>query len=650
MKKAFLFLYLVLTLLYLELQLSLYLFGSINNFFNIIISSLVFGALIYLLSSIFKVKVNRVISWVFIIFVSIIFLSQFIYFKFYGSIISTYSFTNGGQVFQFYDMIVEQILSNIFKILLLLVPLIVFFIVDLFKYFDYSKITWFPRTMIVVSALTIYLLGLLILLIGDKEKLYSSYNLYFKVHSPLESVKKLGLITTMRLDFQRFIFGFEEKSVILPINNDDKDNEDSKVDNDNKKEEYNVLEIDFDKLIENSPNDTIKSIHGFMKNQIPSKKNTYTGMFEGKNLIVILGEAFSTLAINKDLTPTLYKLANEGFKFNNFYTPLFPVSTADGEYITATSLIPKEGVWSLSRSSGNFFPYSYPNVFEPLGYKTQAYHNHTGTYYDRDKFVKALGYDTYKACRMGLNINCSIWPESDLEMMQATINDYINEERFLTYYVTVSGHLNYTNTGNMMVYKNWKYVKDLPYSHKAKGYLAANIELDRAVEYLINELDKKNKLNDTVIVISGDHYPYGLTLDEVNELSTYKRDDDFEKHRMPLIIWNNLLPKDGIEVEKSGSSLDVLPTILNLFGIEYDSRLLIGRDILSDSAPLVIFSNRSFITERGRYNAITKRVVSGNLTSSEIEKIQMDIYNRFQMSRLILENDYYKYLKEYLVR
>src|SRR5690606_25537476 len=152
---------------------------------------LIFGLLMYLFTSIFKEKINRAISWVFVIFISVIFLSQFIYYEVYGSIISTYSFTNGGQVFQFYDVIIEKILGNIFKIFLLLVPLILFLIVDLFKYFDYSKITWIPRIAIIVSALTIYLLGILILLLGDKEKIYSPYNLYFKVHSPLESVKKL---------------------------------------------------------------------------------------------------------------------------------------------------------------------------------------------------------------------------------------------------------------------------------------------------------------------------------------------------------------------------------------------------------------------------------------------------------------------------
>ena len=135
---------------------------------------------------------------------------------------------------------------------------------------------------------------------------------------------------------------------------------------------------------------------------------------------------------------------------------------------------------------------------------------------------------------------------------------------------------------NYIANKNWDLVKDLPYSDKAKCYMATQIELDKAVEQLINRLEEAGKLDDTVIIISGDHYPYGLTLDELNELSDYEKDDTFEKHRMSLLIWNNQM-KQPVKVEKVASSLDIIPTVLNLFGIEYDSRLLIGRDILSDS-------------------------------------------------------------------
>ena len=291
-------------------------------------------------------------------------------------------------------------------------------------------------------------------------------------------------------------------------------------------------------------------------------------------------------------------------------------------------------------------PYSYANAFERLGYTSNAYHNHTATYYERDKYINTMGYNSYLAVGTGLEerMETSLWPNSDYEMIDVTTDDYINNDKFLAYYMTVSGHLNYTKIGNCMVDRNWDLVKDLPYSDKAKSYIAANIELDKAVGELIKNLEEAGKLEDTVIVISGDHYPYGLTLDEINELSTYKRDDTFEKYRMPLLIWSGSM-KEPIKVEKIGSSLDILPTVLNLFGIEYDSRLLIGRDILSDTDPLVIFSDRSFITDKGRYNAITGQFIQNEGTEIQegyVEKTNKIIYQKYQMSRLILENDYYR--------
>ena len=162
------------------------------------------------------------------------------------------------------------------------------------------------------------------------------------------------------------------------------------------------------------------------------------------------------MAIREDVTPNLYRLYKEGFQFDNFYTPLFPVSTADGEYMTDTSLIPKEGVWSIHRVAQHYMPYSYANVFEKLGYTSNSYHDHTASYYHRDEFLETMGYDSYLAVGTGLEqrMNTKLWPNSDYEMINVTVDDYINNEKFLAYYMTVCGHLNYTTMGNCMASRN----------------------------------------------------------------------------------------------------------------------------------------------------------------------------------------------------
>lgn len=639
MKKLNLLIYYILFIVYEELVFSCIIFKTFPASFGLIILfSIPIAIVLNLITSVFKPKVNKIITYIITIALIIIFGAQIVYYSMYEAIISFFSMMHGGQVTEFMEVIIDVVLRNWYGILLFIIPLIILIILSKKKVITFEKNSIKQIAIKITSVLIIQLIALLCVNFINTDDMYSNKNLYYNIHVPKVTANRMGLLTTMRLDLQRFIFGFEEKLSVQT----------NAIPKEEEKDSYNITYIDFDKLIKNEEDNTIKEMHKYFSSQEASKKNKYTGMFKDKNLIVLVGESFSSLAIREDLTPNLYKLYKEGFQFDNFYTPIFPVSTADGEYITDTSLIPKEGVWSFLRVAGNYMPYSYANVFEKQGYSSNAYHNHTATYYERDKYIETMGYNSYLAVGTGLEdrMDTSNWPNSDYEMVKTTVDDYINNEKFMAYYMTVSGHMNYTKLGSAMVYKNWEQVKDLPYSNKAKGYLAANIELDKAVGELLSRLEQAGKLEDTVIVISGDHYPYGLTLGEINELSTFERDDKFEKFRMPFLIWSGSM-KGPIKVEKIGSSLDVLPTVLNLFGEEFDSRLLMGRDILSDSDPIVIFSDRSFITDKGRYNSLTEQFTPNEGVTIEegyVDKINTIIYKKYQMSRLILENDYYKHV------
>lgn len=410
----------------------------------------------------------------------------------------------------------------------------------------------------------------------------------------------------------------------------------------------NILTIDFEQLILNEKNDTIKKLHTYFASQTPTNKNEYTGMFAGYNLILITAEGFSPWAVDENITPTLYKLTHEGFLFNNFYTPLWWSSTSDGEYVACTSTIPKGGVISMYVSGKNDMPFCLGNQLGKLNYDCYAYHNHTYTYYHRDVSHPNMGYQ-YKGVGNGLEVT-NTWPESDYEMMVQTIPEYIDQEPFHAYYMTVSGHMNYTFIGNSMSYKNRDAVKDLPYSEEAKAYIACNVELDRALEYLIQELEKAGVAKKTVIALSADHYPYGLEKSKIDEIAGYEVEDNFEIYKNYFILWNAGM-KEPIVIDKPCSSLDILPTISNLFGIDYDSRLLMGKDILSDARPLVMFSNRSFITDQVMYNStngeITK-LTENELSEKEISNLNKIVKNKFMISSSILEENYYSYLRAYI--
>lgn len=628
----------VMTFSVLFIQECIFAFFVFSSIENIILKILLLlqTAIFISIINLFGKKTNKLIVNINLIIITLLYIIQYIYYLTFESALGIYDLIKGKQVTQFANSIGAMICNNIIVIILFLLPLIIFLIITRKKEFKRNTKKDFLCLSIIFIVLS--LTSALIINLNTESEIYSTKNLYYNINNKTENLKKFGVITTARLDIQRTIFPFEEKNLYKL---EDESGNVKIVD----KLQYNMLDIDFDELIENETDSEIQEVHEYIKTQEPTNKNEYTGKYEGKNLIVIIGESFSLQAINKDITPTLYKIYNESIQFKNFYTPLFPVSTADGQYLTDTSLLPAEGVWSIEEVEKKSFPYSYANVLKKLGYKTYAYHNYHYDYYKRNEYFNTMGYESYLAWGNGLEerMDFSSVPASDYDMMKSTISDYINEDKFVTYYITMSGHMNYDTT-NAIVRKNWDKVENLEYSSKAKAYLATQIEFDKAIEELINTLEENDKMKDTVIVITGDHYPYGLTESEIRELTTYEIEDyDLDKFRMPFIIYTGE-NQSNIVVEKNASSLDVLPTVLNLFGVEYDSRLLMGKDIFSDAESLVIFSNRSFITNNERYNANTEILYrDGKIVEDDeyIKKMKKKIYYKYRYSRIILEKNYY---------
>ena len=382
------------------------------------------------------------------------------------------------QVMGFFNTIFACIINNAFYIIALLLPFILFIIFNKkinFEKFKLKTILYYIGSIIISFTFALFIIN------SDKNSkdIYSKYNLYNNVYYPTYSAKTFGIIKTFSLDIYRYFINFEDKIITNDVFNE--------INNDNN---YNVTNINFDDLINNEKDYDIIKMHEYFKNKEPSLKNKYTGIFKDKNLIFITGESVNINAIKKDITPTLYMLTHNGFVFNNFYTPIYYASTSDGEYTNLTGLLPTEGTWSMIKSSNNNMKYSLPAMFKTNNYKTYAYHNNTYNFYNRDITYPNLGFEKYTACGNGLEkkINCNIWPESDLEMLNETYNDYKNDDKFLAYYMTVSTHLNYKTTNNDIVKKNINLVKDLNYSSNVLGFISTHIELDKALENLINNL------------------------------------------------------------------------------------------------------------------------------------------------------------------
>lgn len=606
-----------------------------SDFNEMLLFCLPIALVIYMVTTTFSEKINKILSTTLLTFIYFIFFAQMVYFQVYNSVFSIYSMTNGGQVFEFWRTILSTIVGSLYNYICLTIPFILFFVFKK-KFFDFKRNN--------IGNISLYILIFFMFvnfstmfLFFDNKAIYSSYNLFFNTHAPILSAKKFGLLTTMNIDLERSIFGLKEKEIEIDIGKDNNIPEEA---------DYNTIDINFEELINNEKNDTIKTLHNYFSNVIGTKKNNYTGMFKGKNVVFFLAESFDPIAIDKDLTPTLYRLANSGFNFTNYYSPLYPASTADGEFRTEWSLISSRGdTLTLYAAKDVYSPYLFINSFKD--YNVNVYHNYNGDYYNRRLYFKSLGYPNFKACYYGLNLPCGTFHESDLDMVDITTDEYMDSETpFFTYYITLSGHLSYAKATNKIVQKNWDLVEDLPYSDKVKGYIAGNIEVDRALELLIKRLEEAGKLDDTVIVLTPDHYPYGLSNANINEVSAIDRDDAFELYHSDLIIWNNRM--ETIEVDKVGSNPDVLPTILNLFGIEYDSRLIIGQDLLSDKEGLVVLANRSWISDKVKYNSVTSEIIPRyegiEVDEEYIAKLNNLVDNQFKISNMVLQNNYYKKL------
>ena len=458
-----------------------------------------------------------------------------------------------------------------------------------------------------------------------------------------QNVQRFGLLTTIRLELTRHA-KTEEQDYYIPeeTQGENPAQEPAEV-------RYNVMDIDFDALNALTEDKKLLAINDYCSKVTGTNQNEYTGMLKDYNLIVMCAESFSPAAIDKDLTPNLYKLTQQGIIFNNYYNT-FPNTTTDGEYALMQGLYPDAGrskaVSSLYASRNSYLPFTLGNVFQSQrGVESFGYHNYRGSYYGRSESHPNMGY-TMKFAGDGMTFTTN-WPASDLEMMEQSVDDYIGKEPFHAYYMTFSGHYKYDIGTNEMAKRNWDQVKDLPYSSNAiKAYLSCNIEFDKAIGYLMERLEQAGVADRTAIVIAGDHFPYGLKDSEYAELVGHDI-DGFSKFKSTLIFWVGGLEKN-IVVDEYCCNVDVLPTILNLWGFEYDSRLLAGTDVFSDGTHAAVLVDKSFLTDKVWFNASTGeiryQVPESEIPEGYLENMNQLIATRFSISADILNTAYYNFV------
>ena len=627
------FIYFFFTILYLEIISKIVI---TNHLFNlgliyVLIYSLPFCLFFTLISKSFFYKMNKIISIIITLVITIYFEVQYIFYNLFSIPFSFSTISLANQALDFSNIIKDAILDHLLVFSLYLIPLIILIILN--RKIDFSKYHKESIISLFFMLITSYIFTFLTLIPSQEKK-----DLYFKIDDQISIIDSFGMLTYTKIDLKRQIWGYDTDLIIEA-----------------KPEEKEPTEIEYgdnilDLNLSETNNNNINKINNYVTNSSPTNKNKYTGLFKDKNLIFILAEGFNEIAVDETRTPTLYNMVNKGFVFNNFYSPVF-LSTTGGEFQATTGLIPTQEILSTWKKKTPKISYALGNTFSQLGYRIHSYHNWTYTYYKRNITMKTLGFTNYLGCGNGLEdrMDCG-WLPQDSKMIEVTTPDYLNKEgNFVTYYVTVSGHSPY-NSGDNIARIHLDSVKDLTYSDSVKYYLAAQVELDKMLEELIKDLEESGELDNTVIALVGDHYPYTLSIDEMNEAATYEKDDTIEVNHSNFILWNNQI-EEPIVIDKVGSQIDVLPTILDLFGIDYDSRLIVGKDILSDYEGLAIFSNRSWTSDYGSYDSSTKtftlkegKELKDETIEEYVTRINNRVANSFSISKLIIDNNYYEYI------
>lgn len=419
----------------------------------------------------------------------------------------------------------------------------------------------------------------------------------------------------------------------------------------------NAMDIDFAALAEGASG-TVAELDRYVAALAPTMQNEYTGRFKGKNLIFISAEAFCAEAIDPERTPTLYRLANRGIRFTDYYQPA-SAGTTGGECANLLGVLPMLGGMSFKQAAQHALPFTLGHRLDAEGYYGMAFHNNDYTYYSRNITHNALGYsEGFMGYGNGMEDYVkSQWPQSDLEMIAGTLPLYLEHQPFNIYYMSVSGHNPYSRGGNAMSNKHWAEVEDLPYSETVRAYLAANLELEDAMAYLVDALEEAGIADETVICLTPDHFPYGLDVDSgalgqmqyLEELYGAPVTNYLYRDHSCLLLWSGCLEDaDPITVSSPTFSLDILPTLLNLFGAEYDSRLLPGRDVFSDAEALVFDTSHDWKTDLGTYIAatgvFTPAAPDTAVPEGYVERIQTVVRNKLNYCRGVLKTDYFAHV------
>ena len=624
---------------------------GIRIFLGLNIISLFLG---YILSFLPRI-VNKIIVLLLVLIASIYGIAELGFHNFLGVYASVGTNTQLGAVTSY---IGEFLSSFKWTFYLLIIPFVLLFIYYLFidkkvtlglPKRKISKLSVFLKIVpvFILAVLCIFYYGTLkVSFMQDKLQSSTAYELFMKPTNASLVIRDFGYISFGLLDIKEYFFPGKVTHTL-------------EIDPDELKNQIEIsLQTNIDNhtwlgIIDEESDEELNSLNQYFISREASTTNEYTGDFEGKNLIVIMVESGSDILLNEEYYPNIQRLLQNGYNFTNNYSPRNICSTGNNEMSAMISLYSINNNCTANVYSSNTYFESIFNLFNGAGYTTNSFHDYYDWYYDRTTIHENMGSGAfYDAEDLGIDFSYQygVWP-SDEELMEKyleVIDSEVHDEPFMSFLTTVTSHQPYSSSseyGDM-------YMNLFPsdYPDDLKRYMSKLKVVDDAIGILLDGLEERGILDDTVIVLFGDHYPYAIDTDTLNLEMPYDAGSDANADQVPLIIYNSEI--EAKEFDSYTSYVDLVPTIANLFNLSFDSRLYMGSDVLSDDVQdLVIFMDGSWKNDVAYYNASANSITyytESMYSDEEILAINTEVRLKLEMSSLAIRRNYFSYLENKL--
>lgn len=622
-------------------------FSSIRILLGLLIFSLVVNAFLIFTNR----KVSKIVISIIVFAFSVYSCAQAGFFNFLGVYMS---FQTSSQLGAVTSYIKDFLMSFHFYYFSTFIPFILLILYYIFvdKKFNYNykvraKTLFFLGVILVVDVLAMgYYASVLSTKLQSKLQTVSNEVLFLTANNPTVTIDQFGTLGFCFLDI---------KSMLFPVTI----TEEFEVKQEHKSE-HNELsrEIDdeaWEMLIKEEENNEINSINKYLISRNITDKNQMTGIFEGKNLIVIMMESVNDIFINPEYYPNFYKLVSEGWYFENNYSPRNSCATMNNEFSGMTSLYSIYNTCTASKYKSNTYFDSMFNLFNQEDYVTFSAHNYTQAYYPRKAIHTNMGSGEYYGVeKLGIKYSNSYvnWSNDD-DFMKAWLKILDKKtkkgDNFMSWLTTVSSHQPYSSS-SIQGDKYYNLTKGTGYDTDVRRFMSKLKILDNGLGVLLEGLKSRGILDDTVIVLYGDHYPYGISKKHLNKVLDYNTSTDLNAERVPLVIYNSEI--EGQAFSQYTSYMNLLPTLANLFNLDYDPRLYMGTDMFSeDFQSLTVFADGSWKNENAFYNASKTKIKyysSFTYSDEEIRDINMEISQEMSMSSKIIKNNYFKYLEKKL--